>query len=230
MININTSIEELAKFKTYEDLIKSQPYFKNQDFSPKIVDNVFSDEQLKFIFNEVDNYPKEKIRIQKWGGQGVYDEIILTKDIRDRIEFLVNQNVDDEMILVEASVVRYSPEHGYEVKLFPHFDTRPSQRMVFDIQLKSNIDWGIIVEGTQFNLQDNQALIFSGTEQIHWRENKKIPANSVIDMIFCWLKYKNDRPMTEEQRNIMKDREIYLTHIDTKISVEELEYSNEQGK
>jgi hypothetical protein len=114
------------------------------------------------------------------------------------------------LVVAEYSVVRYSPEYGYEVKLFPHYDTRPYEMFVFDVQLQTNEDWGIIVEGKQFNILDNQALLFSGTQQMHWRENKKLQDNSEILMMFFWLKHKISKPISETISTIMLERQTVL--------------------
>ena len=200
----------LDKFPEYEKLRTSQHYVSDQDFAPVLVEDIFTDKELNDILQTVSEFPLEKIRIQKWGGQGVLDEIKISDSVIAKIQNLASKASNKELIVAEYSIVKYCPEYGYEVKLFPHYDTRPYEMFVFDVQLQTNEDWGIIVEGKQFNLLDNQALLFSGTQQMHWRENKKLQDGSEILMMFCWLKHKISKPISETQSTIMLERQKVL--------------------
>jgi hypothetical protein len=203
----------------YKNLRNQQPNIINQNFIPQTIDNVLTEEQINRLYKLIDSYPPEQIRVQKWGGQGCYDKLVIPDDIQQKILDEANKILGEPMQIAEMSLVRYSPSYGYEVKLFPHYDTRPSEMFVFDLQLKTNEEWGIIVEGKKFNLTDNQALFFSGTQQLHWRENKKLSPNAQIDMLFVWIAHKNKRFLNTEHTQIMKEREgvlIFETNINNK--------------
>ena len=203
------NLDHLPKYK---ELIKQQPFVINSNFIPVHIKNVISQKEINNIINEMDSMPIEKIRVQDWGGQACFDSIILSEDIKLKITNLINKNLNEEFVLRHYSIVRYSNKYGYKAKLFPHYDTRPDEMFVFDLQLKTNEDWGIIVEGKQFNLNDNEALIFSGTQQMHWREKKDLPDSAEINMIFFWFSHKNVRPTTQAHHDIMKERESVLMH------------------
>jgi hypothetical protein len=210
----------LDKFPKYKNLRESQDHVVNQDFVPIIINNIFNNQEIEYIANSIKSFPLDKIRVQKWGGQGILDDIKITNEIKDKIESVVTKHVGEEMILENFSIARYSPEYGYEVKLFPHYDTRPTEMFVLDIQLQTNEDWGIIVEGEQYNINDNDALLFSGTQQMHWRERKKLSKNSEIYMMFCWLKHKAEKTLNSQHDIIMKERESILMQ-ETNINSEE---------
>lgn len=201
----------------YKDLRNQQPHVINQNFIPQIINNVLTEDQINRLYNLIDSHPSEQIRVQKWGGQGCYDNLTIPNDIQQKILDEANKLSYEPVEIAHMSLVRYSPSYGYDVKLFPHYDTRPSEMFVFDLQLKTNEEWGIIVEGKQFNLIDNQALFFSGTQQLHWREKKKLSPNAEIDMLFVWLTHVNKRLLDENHNNIMKTRENLLLH-ETQIS------------
>lgn len=202
---------DLSKYPRYRKIRLWQEPVNNQDFVPVIVDNMLSDQQLEYIKEQIKSFPKENIRVQTWGGQGILDGIIITEDIKKKIEDVVSDICKEEMIAAEFSLARYSPEYGYEVKLFPHYDTRPIEMFVFDIQLQTNQDWGVIVEGTQYNLKDNQALLFAGTQQLHWREKKQLNQDAEIYMLFCWMKHKKEIKTKDNHNEIMQERERILT-------------------
>jgi len=196
--------------KTYEDLVRSQPVISNQDFKPLVADNVLSLEQIEEIYKSVKNTPEDKTRIQPWAGHKVWD-ISFSKEIEQAITKAAQNLLGDKVVLnYDYSFARYSPKFGYECKLFPHYDTRDSQRITFDLQLKASEDWAVVVENEKFYLKDNQALIFAGTQQVHWRENKKISPDAEIDMVFCHLEYVDPMPLDENQKDILDQRAIFL--------------------
>jgi hypothetical protein len=215
-----TTFPLLDKFPKYKKLRESQDNVDNQNFVPVVINNIFSNEETKHILNSIKSFSLDKIRVQKWGGQGILDDIKITDEIKDKIESIATKHVGEEMILENFSIARYSPEYGYEVKLFPHYDTRPVEMFVLDIQLKTNENWGIIVEGKQYNINDNDALLFSGTQQMHWRERKSLSKDSEIYMLFCWLKHKAEKALNGQHDIIMKERESVLMQ-ETNINSEE---------
>jgi hypothetical protein len=221
-----TSFPNLDMLPEYKTLRDSQPKIDNQDFLPQTINNIFFKEEQDYIFSIIDKYPKKNIRVQKWGGQGILDNIPITNKIKNKIEKICSDIVGEELVLAEYSIARYSSEYGYEVKLFPHYDTRPIEMFILDIQLKTNEDWGIIVEGQQFNIKDNDAILFSGTQQMHWREKKSLSDNTEIYMMFCWLKHKKEKILNSDHDIIMKMRESVLMK-ETNINSEERLFSNE---
>lgn len=195
---------------SYQDLKANQPKVSNEDFEVFIVDDIFTEFQISKIYETVDSTPESQTRIQPWASHKVWD-VSLGKEIEDRINEVVSQKIGKHLVLSgDYSFARYSPSYGYRAKLFPHYDTRPSQRVTFDIQLRASEPWGLVVEEKDFSITNNQALVFSGTQQIHWREKKELAPDAQIDMIFCHLKYVDDLPLDEGQDLILRDRANFL--------------------
>jgi hypothetical protein len=195
---------------TYEDLLKIQPKVSNQDFEVKIAKDVLLPEHIDQIYEIINNTSEDDTRVQPWAGHKVWD-VKFSKDIEDRITSVAQAIVGDQVTLdFDYSFARYSPKFGYKCKLFPHYDTRDSQRITFDIQLRASEPWSVVVENVAYPLEDNQALMFAGTQQIHWRENKEISMDAEIDMIFCHLVYKNSKPLDENQKQILDRRATML--------------------
>ena len=213
----------------YKELISKQPYIHDSDFNPIILDNVLDQKDIDHILNQVDNYPLEEVKVQTWGGQGVYDKVIPEPHIKEKLTKLISEALGEPMILEQTSVAKYSTKFNFLVKLFAHYDTKPIDMFIVDLQLKSNQDWGIVVEGKQFNLKDNQALIFSGTNQMHWREKKVLPAGTEIVMLFAWFTHIPERPQKRSHDRVMRDRSgilmnevnIFSDNVDLGISNEE---------
>jgi hypothetical protein len=103
--------------------------------------------------------------------------------------------------------------------LFPHWDfprvpkryffDDVKQNIVFDIQLDADYEWPVVVEGEEFVLKNNQALVFSGTQQIHWRKGY-LPVGKTVDMLFCYFTFADERVLGENQFDIMEKRAALL--------------------
>lgn len=210
-----------VNYETYEDMLKDQPSISNQDFVPIIVSDIFSEDQISRIYDTVEKTPESSTRIQPWAGHKVWD-VHFDKDIEDAITLAAQKALGPHVELRgDYSFARYSKDFGYETKLFPHYDTREAQRITFDIQLNANYPWAVVVEREPYYLNNNEALMFAGTQQIHWREQKDMPADAITDMIFCHLQYTYEMPLDAGQDEILQARALFLMK-ETQISNEEV--------
>ena len=187
-----------------------QPVISNQDFVVKKAINIFTQSQIDQIYNIVNGSSIEDTHLQEWAGHRAW-HVKFPKDIEETITKAAQAILGNEVVLDgDYSFARYSPEYGFNCKLFPHYDTREAQRITFDIQLHADEPWGIVVENEMFSLNDNEALIFAGTQQIHWRENKKLKPDTKVDMIFCHLQFHEGRPLDHGQKEILEERSKFL--------------------
>jgi hypothetical protein len=194
----------------YNDLKKQGGKIFNEDFVVKKAYNIFTDQQIKTIYSIINNTPIEKTRLQKWAGHRAWDASF-PKEIQDAITKAAQSVLGNSVKLNgDYSFARYSSEYGFNCKLFPHYDTRDTQRITFDIQLNADEPWAIVVENEKYFLNNNEALIFAGTQQIHWREKKELLKNSKIDMIFCHLEYVDPLPYDKNQDKILQERAKFL--------------------
>jgi hypothetical protein len=206
----------------YNEFKKDSGFVENENFNPIIVKDIFSADQIKRIYDAVNNTKIENTHLQKWAGHRAWDTKF-DKDIEDSITEKAKEHFGDNISLCgDYSFARYSPSYGYVCKLFPHYDTRDYQRITFDIQLNASEEWAIVVEGNRYVLENNQALMFAGTQQIHWRENKQINQEASIDMIFCHLQYVPNKEIENGQNEILTKRANFLIE-ETGISNEEIE-------
>lgn len=197
----------------YQELVQSQPYVSNQDFEVKIVKDVLLPEHIEDIYSRISLAEDHQTWVQPWAGHKIWD-VQFSQEVEDRISEVAQKVVGDHVVLArDYSFARYSPKFGYECKLFPHYDNRDAQRITFDIQLKASEPWAVVVENIAYPLEDNQALVFAGTQQIHWREKKAISEDAEIDMIFCHLVYKENKPLDDGQKDILNARADMLMKI-----------------
>jgi hypothetical protein len=98
--------------------------------------------------------------------------------IQQRVEKLVSRKLD----LIGEAFAEYSSKYG-QPNLPPHFDG-DNNSLIIDYQYKSNTSWGLGVDTTIFEMEDNKAIIFNPNEYPHWRPRKVFADGEFITMIF----------------------------------------------
>lgn len=151
----------------------------------KIVSKIFSQEEISEIYRHIDATPEDKKYYHTDFAHTAYFSW-LPERIVEKITKVANENYDAKLVLRELSFARYENTKGLNPLLYPHYDRAfKQQRITFDIQVRSTRPWDIIVEDVPFTLKDNEALFFSGTHQIHWRDKVEFEDGDIVDMIFC---------------------------------------------
>lgn len=201
-----------TNFPEYVELLKTQPVVPGQNFEPVIFHNIFSEEELDYVRKQFETHADNEIDVQAPFGLGTLRINLLNQEqLIAKIERLASDAVGEELEVLEFSGTRYSTKFGWYPKLGPHADNRPVEMFVFDYHVQSDEDWGLFVEGKKFNFYDNDAIIFSGTGQIHWREQMQLKENSNVDLLFFWMQHKNPKTVTKEHAEIMKKRSSFIT-------------------
>jgi hypothetical protein len=65
-----------------------------------------------------------------------------------------------------------------------HLDGGSSIKYTLDYQYKANIDWPVLVEDKQFDLDDNDVVTFIGSKQKHGRNNREFQDGEFVENIF----------------------------------------------
>jgi hypothetical protein len=179
----------------------------------RIVKEIFTKEEMELIYDHINSTPKESIVLNPVLGHKVF-MYGMTQSIQDKITKVAQQYSDVPIKLTEISAARYSNHGKVLPNLFPHIDFFDMPRFTFDIQLKSTKNWTLYVENKPFTLRDNEAIIFSGTNQFHWREKTKFEDDDIIDMLFCHFSEDSENPTANpigfkesllEKENLLKD-------------------------
>lgn len=187
-----------------------------QDFEPFIIDNVLTDEEIQSMKDLIKRTPKERGFMKPWGVLGFQNQS--TKILEDKLQKLADE-YHPGLDFLEVNIGRYANMGGLKSKLFPHWDfprvpkrydfSGIGQNIVFDIQLEADWEWPIIVEGKEYILKNNQALVFSGTQQLHWRKGY-LPIGKSVDMLFCYFTFSDHRSLVDNQYEIMEERAAFL--------------------
>lgn len=147
-----------------------------------IINDIFTTNEINQIYEFIKTV--DSTHVSTLLGQKIY-HAGLPSNILDKVTKTMNDVLDYSVYLTEHSFVSYTNETGYVPKLFPHFDeVFPKPRITLDVQLGGNFEWPLFVKGKEFVLNNNEGLVFSGTNQIHWRKDQKILDGQQLDMIF----------------------------------------------
>lgn len=155
-----------------------------------VVDNVFTQEEISLIYKSLqNNNGGDFVKVHCQANTFIQlPETIITK-VTDRARKVSENN---NLVLQEYCHARYNNvtsncgKFHYRPSLFPHYDeTFKQPRFTFDYQLAGNIEWPLVIEPDKsFALKNNQAVTFSGTHQIHWRQPQIFADNDFIEMVF----------------------------------------------
>jgi hypothetical protein len=155
------------------------------NFSAKLISNVLSD--LDFV--KLQSHFKQKmsdstVNFDEFGRRNVssisepilleYSELLLPK-VR---EFFSETLVPSYSLFVEYS--------NTEISLYKHKDANACT-YTLDLVLYQNRPWGLWVEGEEFLAKENEAIMFWGEDQEHWRETVKDNDNVVGVAFFHYV-------------------------------------------
>jgi hypothetical protein len=89
-----------------------------------------------------------------------------------------------ELKIFDIIIIRYCTDHGFVPKLNLHKDGGAITKYTVDYQYSSNIKWPVVVDDQEFLLNDNDALTFIGTKQLHGRHDRIFSNEDYVENIF----------------------------------------------
>jgi len=198
---------------------------KVDNYNFKVIElvNVLPQTVIDEIYQSMEDIQEGKAVVQKFVGHKAWGASP-SKEQSDFLNSVMSNTVGSQMSLREYSILRYSNEFGYKPKLFPHFDSHAhgGQRLTLDVQLNSTVDWDVFVEGERFSLKNNSAIIFAGTQQVHWRDDLELKDGDYVDILLCHFEYVPEKPLSENQNEILEYRSHWAR--------EELDITNKEIK
>jgi hypothetical protein len=178
-----------------------------KDFAPIVVDEIFSTDQYKDIYDRVNKtFPSELIAdvpensgYMNAGEIGYFAYVNgFREDVYKAVQDIAESTTGLKLGSPEIHFARYSLKTGYPPILRPHYDEMlkyPSITM--SIQLESSFDWELYANFESAMLSPNQGMIFSGSHQMHWRPRVEFKEDDFYDIMVCQLKV-SDELLTQE--------------------------------
>jgi hypothetical protein len=167
-----------------------------------ITKDILTEEEVAKVYDAVDL--SSKAFLVEIHAQNVFDFPLEGPIAKKIISYCEAISGVSGLRIAEYQFARYektqSGEKVLEPRLTIHTDTFEEPRFTFDYQIGGNTSWPIVVDGKSFELKNNEALSFSGTHQIHWREPKIFNDGEYIDMVFFHLKKPNAEKISIEDK------------------------------
>jgi hypothetical protein len=129
------------------------------------------------------------------------------KFVLDRIMELVQSNTDIPVNTPDFHFAKYAKSSGHRPQLYPHYDVHLKvPHLTLSIQIESSFPWTMFIDGKPYTLKDNQGLLFSGTHQIHWRDNVDFGEYDYSDVLLSQFSVAYDENLSEEHYGHMEDK------------------------
>ena len=127
--------------------------------------------------------------------------------VLNRVMELIKENTNIPVNSPDFHFAKYAKSSGYRPQLYPHYDTHlANPHLTLSIQVGGPFRWPMLIDGKSYVLQDNQGILFSGTHQIHWRQNVEFGDNDYNDVLLCQFKLLNDEILSEDHINHMESK------------------------
>jgi len=134
----------------------------------KLIKNFFTKEELnilqKYCHNKLDENKNYQIDVQSFSPAWYLDPLMLALlDIKLPL-------VEKESNLKLFPTFTYWRYYVFGAFLKKHTD-RPSCEISVTACIKKYDNWPIVIEGTSFELEEGDAILYAGCDQKHWRPN-----------------------------------------------------------
>lgn len=180
-----------------------------REMPPVVVDNVFTEDEMKAIYKKIDSVIDSNLASGKDKYEGFFkvksngflvytdDEFhkFCTPQIRKRIEELTGVKVNG----IGMHFSRYQAYDGLKPTLMPHLDrhsksanlTMTVQLLAGDLTDKHNpskeIKWPIYVDTTEIPMRYNRGVLFCSNYQFHWRPDLEFAENDRYDTVLILI-------------------------------------------
>jgi hypothetical protein len=187
------------------------------NFKPVLIDNVFTQEEYDSVYNSVNAvFPKELSSDvppdSGYFNAGDIGYFAYTRGFEDivykKLLALTKEYGNMDAIEPRVHFARYTPKTGFPPMLRPHNDLGvETSALTFSVQLDSTFDWELCAVDTCMTLKKNQAMLFSGSHQIHWRPVKEFGPDDYFDIMVCQM-YLDNEGLTQEHQDKMFDLKL----------------------
>lgn len=163
------------------------------DFEPIIINNVFTEEEIKEIY-EYRSLSENFIVDDSCGY--ITNTKPFSEHIRNKIVDIVQKNVSIKVKQWGNHMPRYTLESNSKPRLHPHYDIGLDQAsFTLSIQLDHTIPWKVYVGHNGYDIERNSAVLFSGSHQIHWRPDIDFSKDDYYDIIVAQVVEDTESPL-----------------------------------
>jgi hypothetical protein len=150
----------------------------------KFIENVFSKTEidyLKAMFKQKETLKLYTFRPDTGRISITTSPNSIKPEILVKVQEIIRNTYGKDYEIKDVGFQRYKLEYGLP-NLKPHVDDQNCQ-VVFDYQLESNKKWDLVVEGNSISLNNNDAVVFEGEKDVHWRNPVHFKSDEYVSMI-----------------------------------------------
>ncbi len=151
--------------------------------TPKILKNVFSEEDLANLKNYFVDY--KNFEFQPFFSRYIISdfEIPELSRYKEKLVPLAKTIFNSQSLLPTYSTFAHYEGIDPSPSLFKHKDDNACTYTI-DLCLYQNEPWDLYVDGVPYTLAPGEALAYYGNEQDHWREDFPSPETNKVAMMF----------------------------------------------
>jgi hypothetical protein len=148
--------------------------------SPLLIKNILEEEQFKILQNHVKTIDKSLTNF--YGGYSRY-EWSNTQELKSIHEALLPFARDKFNSQTLMPSFNFASWYFGDASLEHHTDINACTYSI-DLAVYAEMPWDLYVEGVPYSLDENDALLYYGESQEHWREPLVNPDNKVVCNVF----------------------------------------------
>ena len=146
---------------------------------PIIISNVLDEETLSEVKKDVDFFCKN-IATTNWNverGRLQTSDLFTLTTLHHKLLPLMKEKLNNENISPTFYIL--SVYEGAQANLHRHKDDDGCQ-YTLNLSISYKTQWPIWVSGKEYKLEENEAIIYLGNDQYHWREEFPEPNTNVV--------------------------------------------------
>lgn len=200
-------------------------------FKPKIVNNFFSDKEIKIIEsiiknkidNNIKNNKKKYYGFEKNNWLGCFSYWIKNQEYPELFDFIsakIKKTLKIDIDFASNLVwQRYTKDTGIlNPSVRPHSDHIDNGHwLCFTMPINNKNNWNLFINNKKYSLKNNECLFFNVTNNIHWRPSKIFKDEEFYDvLIFRFFEKDNKKiflsDLTEQmetQRVLVQEKYYY---------------------
>jgi len=143
---------------------------------PMLIKNLLSEEDFAILKNHVINMDKSKTNFYDGYNRYEWNSTPELNEIHEKLLPLAREKFESDTLLPSFNFASW---YFGDASLEHHTDINACTYSV-DLAVYATQDWDLWVEGVPYNLKENEALLYYGEKQEHWREPLVNPENNVV--------------------------------------------------
>lgn len=195
-----------------------------KEFKPFVISDILSQDDYDYVYDCVNNSFPEEIRPDLPPDNRQHIEYVNVPDLGyfayvkgfnpefyEAVRKASEKATGLSLKRPEIHFARYTNKTGSNPLLRPHNDNQLINPCItLSIQMDSTLDWELCAFDTCDTLSKNQAMVFSGSHQIHWRPVKEFSDDDYLDIMVCQLPVSTEKLGDEHRAEMDRLRDLQL--------------------